>query len=239
MLNALLGSLEPHQPSTGERKIITNSFVVARRICQEEKPRDNGDPYEVHPIAIYESMVSKMRRLRIFDALALAVGLNHDSLEILLDHELRSNKVKRKELDELEHSLHRISPTSPLFFSVSVLTHRKHGKRKETDDGYALRMLRCDDFRALWVKPEDWADNLSTMTERPREKQVAKILFVEKYYERFIHRLHAVSKTHVECKRLPKEWLHLSSLLKRHLEQVLRRERMRITRTYGKAVWKK
>lgn len=239
MLNALLGSLEPFQPSTGECKIITKSVTVARRICQEEKPRDNGDPYEVHPIAIYESMVSKMLRLRIFDALALAIGLNHDSLEILLDHELRSNEAKRKELDELERSLHRISPTSPFFFSVSVLTHRKHGKRKESDDGYALRMLRCDDFRVLWVKPEDWANNLSTMTERPPEKQAAKVLFVEKYYERFVHRLHAVIKTHVECKRLPKEWLHLSSLVRRHLEQVLRRERRRITCTYGKGVWER
>jgi len=131
MLNALLGSLEPYQLSVGEHKLLTTSFAVADRICQEEKPRDNGDPYRVHVIGIYESMVSKMRRLRVFDALALAVGLNHDSLEILLDHEQRFDKEKRKELDELERKLHRISPTSPFFFSVSVLTHRKHGKRRE------------------------------------------------------------------------------------------------------------
>jgi GTP diphosphokinase / guanosine-3',5'-bis(diphosphate) 3'-diphosphatase len=142
-----------HNPSPEDSAFVEKAYEFSKK-AHEGQLRYSGEPYFIHPAATAKTLAEYG-----MDAVTIAAGLLHDTVE---DGRASREEIKKEFGDEVLFIIDGVTKLG---------THKYHGAERHAESLRRLLVATASDIRAIIVKLADRKHNLQTLEFVPEEKR--------------------------------------------------------------------
>jgi guanosine-3',5'-bis(diphosphate) 3'-pyrophosphohydrolase len=149
----LLRRMRDNRP-TDDLELVRKAYEFSQRIHSGQQ-RASGEPYLVHPLEV-ALVLAEMK----MDAVAIAAGLLHDSVE---DTSVTIVDIRKEFGEQVAHIVEGVTKISKIDFS----SHEE----QQAENLRKMMLAMVDDIRVVLIKLADRLHNMRTLEHLPIERQ--------------------------------------------------------------------
>src|SRR5260370_14008529 len=149
----LLRDMKENRPND-DLELIRKAYEFSKKNHSGQQ-RASGEPYLVHPLEV-ALVLAEMK----MDAVAIAAGLLHDSVE---DTSVTIVDIRREFGEQVAHIVEGVTKISKIDFASR--------EERQAENVRKMVLAMVDDIRVVLIKLADRLHNMRTLEHLPRERQ--------------------------------------------------------------------
>src|ERR1700686_4718078 len=149
----LLRTMRAHRP-TDDLELVRKAYDYSLK-HHEGQSRASGEPYLVHPLGVAQ-VLAEMK----MDAVAVAAGLLHDSVE---ETSVTIVDIRKEFSEQVAHIVEGVTKISQIDFSTR--------EEQQAENLRKMMLAMVDDIRVVLIKLADRLHNMRTLEHLPPDRQ--------------------------------------------------------------------